>query len=288
MDKSNQSEKHHYAIVAQAIEFIRQNALQQPTLEKIAEQVGLSEYHFQRVFAQWAGVSPKRFLQFLTKEHAKNALRRSAGILDASMEVGLSTPSRLHDLIVSCEAVTPGELKSMGAGVAIDYGLADTPFGPAAIGTTARGICYFEFISEAETSLQAGLRSSWPCAVLKRNDAAAQVLACKIFARPPTRGKLHVVLKGTNFQIKVWEALLRTDPGNIYSYSHVAALAGYPKGQRAVGSALAANAVGYLIPCHRVIQRGGEIGNYRWGVTRKAALLSWEAARHASVSDEDR
>lgn len=239
MDKSNHSENHHYALVAQAIEFIRQNALQQPTLEQIAEQVGLSEYHFQRVFAEWAGVSPKRFLQFVTKEHAKSALRRSAGILEASMEVGLSTPSRLHDLIVSCEAVTPGEFKSMGAGVAIEYGLADTPFGPATIGMTARGICYFDFVDKPAIRIEAGLQSNWPCAVFKRNDAAAQVLARKIFTTTPTPGRLHVVLKGTNFQIKIWEALLRTDPGNMYSYSHFASLAGHANGQRAVGSALA-------------------------------------------------
>jgi AraC family transcriptional regulator of adaptative response/methylated-DNA-[protein]-cysteine methyltransferase len=286
MDKLNQSINQHYALVAQAIEFIRQNALQQPTLEQIAAHVGMSEYHFQRVFAQWAGVSPKRFLQFLTKEHAKNALRRTSGVLEASMEVGLSTPSRLHDLIVSCEAMTPGEFKSMGEGITIEFGLADTPFGPATIGTTPRGICYFEFVNGIEISTETDLRANWPCATLTRNDAAAQLLARKIFTKTPTPGRLHVVLKGTNFQIKIWEALLHTERGKVYSYSRLAALAGHANAQRAVGSAMAANIVGYLIPCHRVIQGGGEIGNYRWGTTRKAALLAWEAAQREEASNE--
>lgn len=273
----------HYARVAQAIEFIRRNALQQPSLEQIAAHVGMSEYHFQRVFAQWAGVSPKRFLQFLTKEHAKAALRRSLDVMEASMEVGLSTPSRLHDLIVSCEAMTPGECKSMGEGVKIEYGLADTPFGSAMIGTTARGICHVEFLDTLEHGMEAGLLANWPRATLMRSDAAAQILADKIFTRTPTPGKLHIVLKGTNFQIKIWEALLRIECGEVISYSSLAALAGHANAQRAVGSALAANVVGYLIPCHRVIRDGGETGHYRWGPTRKTALLAWEAAQREAA-----
>lgn len=275
----------HYARVAEAIEFIRRNALQQPSLEQIAAHVGMSEYHFQRVFSQWAGVSPKRFLQFLTKEHAKAALRRSLDVLEASMEVGLSTPSRLHDLIVSCEAMTPGECKAMGEGVTIEYGLAGTPFGPATIGTTARGICHVEFLDTLERGMEASLRTNWPRAMLIRHDAAAQILADKIFIKTPTPGKLHIVLKGTNFQIKIWEALLRIDCGEVVSYSGLASLAGYAKAQRAVGSALAANVVGYLIPCHRVIRDGGETGNYRWGPTRKTALLAWEAAQREASPD---
>lgn len=275
----------HYARVAQAIEFIRRNALQQPSLEQIAAHVGMSEYHFQRVFAQWAGVSPKRFLQFLTKEHAKAALRRSLDVLEASLEVGLSTPSRLHDLIVSCEAMTPGECKSMGEGVKIEYGLAGTPFGSAMIGTTARGICHVEFLDTLDHAMEAGLRANWPGATLMRNDAAAQILADRIFTRTPTPGKLHIVLKGTNFQIKIWEALLRIECGEVVSYSGLAALAGHANAQRAVGSALAANVVGYLIPCHRVIRDGGETGHYRWGSTRKTALLAWEAAQREAAGE---
>ncbi len=285
MGEFNQSSDAHYALVAQAIEFIRSNALQQPSLEEIASHVGMSEFHFQRIFAQWAGLSPKRFLQFLTKEHAKKALRHSLDVLQASMEVGLSTPSRLHDLIVSCEAMSPGELKSGGKGVTIEYGRANTPFGQAAIGTTERGICYFEFFNTPEISIEAGLRSNWPYAILTRNDLAIEILAGKIFTKTPTPGRLHIVLKGTNFQVKVWEALLRTEPGQVYSYSHLASLSGYPSAQRAVGSALAANIVGYLIPCHRVIKEGGEIGNYRWGSTRKTALLAWEAAQRELTID---
>lgn len=279
MNTSTHESARHYQRVAQAIDFLRAHALQQPSLAEVAQHVGISEHHFQRLFTEWAGVSPKRFLQYLTKEYAKQALRQSADVLSAACAAGLSAPSRLHDLIVSCEAVTPGEYKSQGAGLAIGYGYAETPFGQAALGWTPRGICYFEFVEDAQATLPPGLASSWSQATLQRDDEAAQEWSARIFPAVPQAGRLHVVLRGTNFQLKVWEALLRIEPGRIVSYSQLATMVGAPNAQRAVGTALAANIVGYLIPCHRVIRESGEISHYRWNVSRKAALLAWEAAR---------
>lgn len=279
MDTITQDSVRQYQLVAQAIAYIRSHALQQPSLTDVARQVGMSDFHFQRVFTEWAGVSPKRFLQFLTKEHAKLALRQSADVMQAAYSAGLSASSRLHDLIVSCEAVTPGEYKSMGKGLAITYGYTATPFGMAALGWTARGICYFEFLDDIAESPPPALAANWCNAELLRNDEAAQEWSGKIFQGTPEPGKLHLVLRGTNFQIQVWEALLRVAPGQVVSYSQLATLAGLPHAQRAVGSALAANLVAYLIPCHRVIRESGELSHYRWGVSRKAAILAWEAAR---------
>lgn len=288
MDDVAHHSARHYHLVARAIAYLHAHALQQPSLEEVARQVGMSEYHFQRLFSEWAGVSPKRFLQYLTKEHAIQALRQSADLLAASHAAGLSAPSRLHDLIVSCEAVTPGEYKARGAGLTVGHGYAATPFGMAVLAWTPRGVCYFEFSDETSEPVPAALHAAWGRASLQRDDQAAQAWAARIFPATPGRGRLHVVLRGTNFQLKVWEALLRIEPGKILSYSQVAALAGVPKGQRAVGSALAANLVAYLIPCHRVIRESGELSHYRWGAPRKAAMLAWEAARAQSgQADEE-
>jgi AraC family transcriptional regulator of adaptative response/methylated-DNA-[protein]-cysteine methyltransferase len=279
MDKGTHDSARHYRLVAEAITYIRSHAHQQPSLADVAQQAGMSEYHFQRLFSEWAGVSPKRFLQYLTKEYAKQALQQSADLLEASYAAGLSAPSRLYDLIVSCEAVTPGEYKSCGAGLGIGYGYAETPFGMAAIGWTARGICYFEFCEEINGPLPAALQAAWGNANLQLDERQAQDWSAKIFPFTPERGRLHLVLRGTNFQLKVWEALLRIKPGRMVSYSQLAVLAGAPNAQRAVGSALAANLVAYLIPCHRVIRESGDINHYRWGSSRKAAMLAWEAVQ---------
>lgn len=268
----------HYTTVAAAIRYIRQHARRQPGLGEVAAAVGLSEFHLQRLFSEWAGISPKRFLQYLTKEHARAALAASADVLSASLSGGLSGPGRLHDLMISCEAMSPGEIKSGGAGLRIGYGEAGTPFGPALIAWTERGICHLEFAPGPETTLH----SAWPAATLAHEPAAAQALAARIFPTSPQPGKLHLLLRGTNFQIKVWEALLRIPPGRVLSYSQLAQLAAAPRAQRAVGSALAANTIAYLIPCHRVIRESGEIGNYRWASERKQALLAWEEARAAT------
>ncbi len=267
-----------YALVAQAIRYLRTHAQQQPTLAEVAAAVHLSEHHLQRVFAAWAGISPKRFLQYLSKEHALAALREAQDVLGAAQASGLSGPGRLHDLLVSCEAMTPGEIKSGGAGVGLRWGEAQTPFGTVLAGWTPRGICYLAFLDEDGAQRLDELRAAWPAAELQREDAEAQTLMDQVFPTTPQAGRLHLLLRGTNFQLKVWEALLRLPPGRRVSYTQLAALAGKPKAQRAVGSALAANTIGYLIPCHRVIRESGESGHYRWGDERKVAMLAWEAS----------
>jgi len=273
------SQARQYAVVARAIAYLRAHAQQQPTLAELAAAVHLSEFHLQRVFAQWAGISPKRFLQYLSKEHARQALRASADVLSASAAAGLSGAGRLHDLMVTCEAMTPGEIKSGGAGVALGYGRAGTPFGEALAGWTARGLCYLAFLDDDEEARGAELVAQWPAARMTRDDAQAQAWMARVFPAVPQPGTLHLVLRGTNFQLKVWEALLKVEPSRRLSYTQLAHLAGVPKAQRAVGSALAANSIAWLIPCHRVIRESGDSGHYRWGGTRKAAMLAWEAGR---------
>ncbi|MEH6471139.1 MAG: methylated-DNA--[protein]-cysteine S-methyltransferase [Halopseudomonas sp.] len=268
-----------YDRIARAIEFLQQQAEQQPSLATIAAEVGLSEHHFQRMFSRWAGVSPKRFLQYLTKQRAKQALKRSLSLLDATFEAGLSSPGRLHDLMISCEAMTPGEVKAQGAGLTIGYGCAVTPFGRALIGWTPRGVCHLAFGEPACQAPEAELAKAWPKADWHRDDAAAERLALQIFPGGERSEPLHLLLRGTNFQLKVWEALLRVGSGELVSYSQLATLAGSPRASRAVGSALAANRIGYLIPCHRVIRETGEVGDFRWGSERKRVMQGWEAAQ---------
>lgn len=275
--------RRHYAVVARAIRFIRANLRRQPSLAEVAAAVHLSQYHLQRVFAAWAGISPKRFLQYLTKEYAKQALRDCDDMLSVAAAAGLSGGGRLHDLMVSCEAMTPGEIKAGGQGVLIGHGHAPTPFGEALIGWTPRGICHLAFCDGNRNSGIASLASQWPGAKLVTDDGAAIRLAGKIFGGRQRSDRLHLVLRGTNFQIKVWEALIGIEPAQRVSYSRLAALAGSPQAQRAVGSALAANRIAYLIPCHRVIRESGDIGNYRWGPERKAAMLAWESAQPAAA-----
>lgn len=278
------AERPLFDTVAQAIGYLRANARRQPSLGELAGRMGFSEGYLQRVFSEWAGVSPKRFLQYLSKEYALQALRDSDDVLSATLAAGLSSPGRLHDLMVSCEAMTPGEIKSLGDGMTIGFGLTGTPFGDALVAWTTRGICHFEFCDDCMIKHNE-LARLWPRACLRRDDPQAREIGAAIFPKMPGRGELHLVLRGTNFQIKVWEALLRIPPGQIISYTQLAKLAGSPGARRAVGSALAANCVGYLIPCHRVIRESGDLSHYRWGIERKAMLLAWEAAR---VADETR
>ena len=277
MSQSEQSR--YYGIVADAIGYIRRHARRQPALADVAAHVGLSEYHLQRVFSEWAGISPKRFLQYLTKERAKDALRASGDVLAASLDAGLSSPGRLHDLMISCEAMTPGEIRQSGKGVTVVYGVADTPFGEALLGWTPRGICNLVFCDdEREKQLQAFARE-WPAATRLRDDKAAADLVETVFGSEPVPAKLHLLLRGTNFQIKVWEALLRVGSSRLVSYRILAGMVGSPKAQRAVGSAVAMNRIGFLIPCHRVIRENADVGQYRGGSDRKIALQVWEAAR---------
>ena len=265
-----------YKTVATAIRYIREHARNQPELADVAAAVHMSEHHLQRIFSAWAGISPKRFLQYLTKEHALSALKASTDSLTAAHDAGLSGGGRLHDLMISCEAMTPGEIKAAGAGVELHYGIAPSPFGLALAGWTRRGLCYLAFLDEDRSERQAELLQQWPNATLIADDCGAEALMEKIFPTTPQPGKLHLLLRGTNFQIKVWEALLNTQPGELYSYSQLAAATGSPKAQRAIGSAVAANNIGYLIPCHRVIRESGESGNYRWSAERKLAIHAWE------------
>jgi AraC family transcriptional regulator of adaptative response/methylated-DNA-[protein]-cysteine methyltransferase len=271
--------RRQYAAVARAIAFIRANSARQPALTEIAAAAKLSEYHLQRLFSAWAGLSPKRFLQYLTKEHALTALRASAGMLDAALGAGLSGPGRLHDLMVSCEAMTPGEIRALGAGVELRHGFAATPLGEALFGWTPRGLCHLAFCDDYHAAPLDVLRKDWPAAAFVRDDAAAVLLAARVFPATPTPGKLHLLLRGTNFQIKVWEALLKIPPATLISYGDLAARVDRPQAARAVGSAVAANRIAYLIPCHRVIRGDGDSSNYRWGVERKLALRTWELGR---------
>ena len=274
----------HYATVARAIAYIRARAREQPRLAEIASATQLSEYQLQRVFSAWAGVSPKRFLQYLTKEHALAALRASADVLDAALDAGLSGPGRLHDLMVSCEAMTPGEIRAGGAGVELHHGIAATPLGDALFGWTTRGVCHLAFFDDDGGAALGALRQGWPAARMVLDGAGAARLARRVFPANPEPGRLHLLLKGTNFQIKVWEALLRIPAASLVSYGRLADYLGMPRAARAVGSAVAANHVAYLIPCHRVIRGDGDNSNYRWGVERKLALHAFESGRQARAT----
>jgi AraC family transcriptional regulator of adaptative response/methylated-DNA-[protein]-cysteine methyltransferase len=266
-----------YQRIEQAIRFIEANAKRQPDLREVAESVHLSEYHFQRLFTRWAGISPKRFLQFLTKENAKQLLSQT-NLLDATYEAGLSSPGRLHDLFVQCEAVTPGEYKSKGRGLTIHYGFNASPFGECLLAVTGRGICFLAFVqNENREASLAELIRDWPNADLREDTTRIAHYMAQIFhPQPDTRILLH--LHGTNFQIKVWEALLRIPAGEVATYKELAARIGQPNAARAVGSAVAHNPVAYLIPCHRVLRKAGEFGNYRYGTERKKAMLAREYA----------
>lgn len=272
----------HYQIVEKAIQFINKNFDKQPALIDIAASVHMSEHHLQRVFSQWAGISPKRFLQFITKQAALDALQSTNNLLEASYTIGLSGSGRLHDLLVTCEGMTPGELKSGCEGVLIQYGICSTPFGEAVLGWTLRGICYLQFINNTQQTVIDELYRQWPKANITLNKEEAAKKGNDIFSSSLERGKIHLLLKGTNFQIKVWEALINTHSSQQLSYSQVSQLIDSPKASRAVGTALANNTIGYLIPCHRVIKNNGEIGNYRWGIERKTAMLAWEQASEDS------
>jgi len=271
-----------YARIERALRFLNANYLRRPTLDEIAAHVHLSPFHFERLFQRWAGTSPKRFLQYLAKEHAKALLQESRSLLDAAYESGLTGTGRLHDLFVSCEAVTPGEFKRRGEGVTIEYGFHPTPFGECLLAKTERGICALRFMSAP--SRQAALRElhdEWPAAEFAKNDNGTGEICRQIFsgAGKDAGAPFHLHLRGTNFQLKVWQALLTIPCGRLANYSDLAAKIGAPKASRAVGSAVGRNPIAYLIPCHRVIRNLGVIGDYRWGRERKQAMIGWETTR---------
>jgi AraC family transcriptional regulator, regulatory protein of adaptative response / methylated-DNA-[protein]-cysteine methyltransferase len=269
-----------YLRIEQAILYLENHYKDQPELQQVADNVGLSEYHFQRLFTRWAGVSPKRFLQFLTKEGAKELLDRSENLLETTHQVGLSSLGRLHDLFVTAEAVTPGEYKSRGAGVTIRYGIHPTPFGKCLIATTERGICSLSFVQTSEGDVIDQLVADWKQARMIEDYKSTVSLIEPIFdLRYGHRSKpLNVHLRGTNFQLKVWEALLQIPAGEVTTYAGIASRIGNPGATRAVGSAVGHNPIAVLIPCHRVIRKVGDFGNYRYGALRKKALLAREFA----------
>jgi len=271
-----------YHRIARAIAFMRQHHLNQPNLVTVAQHIGLSEYHFQRLFTQWAGISPKRFLQYLTVEYAKSKITHTKSLLDLTLDVRLSSPGRLHDLFVNLEAMSPGEFKAGGAGLQIRYGIHDTPFGTSLIATTARGICnlYFLETTDEQTAAQR-LRLAWKNAEIIRDQQATQSLRDLIFNSETLSAQkpLTLLVKGTNFQIQVWRALLKLPFGAIATYQSIAQMVARPTAARAVGNAIGNNPIGYLIPCHRVIRESGELGGYGWGVERKTVMLGWEASR---------
>lgn len=267
-----------YDPIEQVIIYLNTHFREQPDLATIAAQVGMSEYHLQRTFRRWAGISPKRFVQYLTAEYVRDRLAESRDVLGTAFEAGLSGPGRLHDLTVNVYAMTPAELRDHGAGLTITYGFHDSPFGECLIGTTPRGVCALRFVPAGEHErVLADLRAEWPAVRFERDFAATQPVVEQVFSAD--RRALPLLVKGTNFQIRVWEALLRIPSGALVSYGDVALAIGSPRASRAVGSAAGCNPIAYLIPCHRVIRRTGVIGEYRWESPRKQAILAWEAAQ---------
>lgn len=264
-----------YNIVESVIAHIREHQMDQPTLGELSVIAGISESHLQRVFQRWSGVSPKRFLQFLTADAARNMLRTDATVLDTAYEVGLSGPGRLHDLMVSVDAMTPGEIKAGGAGLTIHYGVHDSPFGQVFIANTQRGICAINF---DPTEGLVRLAVDFPQAMRVEDPSVTEPLARWVFGGMKIEVPLSVLVKGTNFQVKVWEALLRIPEGTTTTYGDIGQAIGRPTAVRAIGSAVGKNSIGYLIPCHRVLRADGGLGDYHWGESRKAALLTREAA----------
>jgi AraC family transcriptional regulator, regulatory protein of adaptative response / methylated-DNA-[protein]-cysteine methyltransferase len=270
-----------YDRIANIIRYLDDHHTEQPDLAALAARVGLSPFHFHRLFSSWAGVTPKDFLQCLTVAHVKESLRKGESILGTALDTGLSGPGRLHDLCVNLEAASPGELKSGGARWAIAGGFGASPFGICLVAESPRGICHLSFVEAGkEIEAWAGLEKEWPNARLHRHNAAAADLIKKIFADPGDRTSsrpLRAFVRGTTFQVRVWRALLQIPSGGLTTYGRVAAAIGSPSAARAVGTAVGSNPVSYLIPCHRVIRETGVLGNYRWGPGRKRAMVAWES-----------
>jgi len=267
-----------YERIQKAIEFIHANFKEQPDLDAVAKEVFLSPFHFQRLFKEWAGVSPKKFLQYISLQHAKKLLEHHT-VLDTAYETGLSGSGRLHDLFINIEGMTPGEYKNGGEQLQINYSFAETPFGNIIVATTSKGICHLAFADDEKDALQQ-LKMQFPNASFKQVVDTIQQNALFIFTQDwKDLSKIKLHLKGTTFQIKVWEALLKIPMGDVSTYSSIANQIKNPNASRAVGTAIGDNPVAFLIPCHRVIRSTGEFGQYHWGSTRKAAMLGWEAAK---------
>jgi AraC family transcriptional regulator of adaptative response/methylated-DNA-[protein]-cysteine methyltransferase len=265
--------------IAAAISYLKENFRSQPTLEMIAQQVNLSPFHFQKMFSDWAGVSPKKFVQYLSIEYAKNILKeKQATLFDTALETGLSGTGRLHDLFITIEGMTPAEFKNGGETLAINYSFSETPFGNVIVASTAKGICYLAFYDEEQIAF-AQLQRLFPKAVYRLMSDLHQANAIRFFGKDGSDlNALKLHLKGTPFQVKVWEALLKIPMGKLVTYSTIAGSISHVKASRAVGSAVGDNPVAFLIPCHRVIRSTGEFGDYHWGAVRKSAMIGWEAS----------
>ncbi|MBT5433384.1 MAG: methylated-DNA--[protein]-cysteine S-methyltransferase [Rhodospirillaceae bacterium] len=271
-----------YARIEQAIAFLDENFQEQPDLAELAARVGLSPWHFQRMFRRWAGISPKRFLQFLTVDYARGLLERSSPVLDTAYDSGLSGPSRLHDLFVVTEAVTPGDVRRGGAGLELHHGVHDSPFGRCGLAMNERGICTLTFAppdAAGDAWLVDQLCTRWPNATLIADQEATGDMVQRVFDLSEGSEAIPLHLRGTNFQIRVWEALMRMPPATVTSYQDLARRMGQESAVRAAASAVARNPVAFLIPCHRVIRKTGPFHNYAWGPVRKQAILGWEQAR---------
>jgi len=276
-----ESEKTNFSRIEEAIAYINSNFKSQPSLDEIASNIHLSPFHFQRLFSEWAGVSPKKFLQYVSLEHAKNILRQNKSTLsDAAFETGLSGTGRLHDLFINIEGMTPGEYKNGGENLLINYSYAESPFGNILVASTSKGICYMAFADDEMKAFKT-LQNNFPNAAYKQMVDLVQQNALYIFTHDWTKlNKIKLHLKGTPFQIKVWETLLKIPIGQLSTYGNIAKSIDNPKASRAVGSAIGDNPVAFLIPCHRVIQSTGNFGQYHWGNNRKTAMIGWEAAKN--------
>ncbi len=278
----------NYQRIENAIRYLEENFQRQPELDEVAEKVHLSPFHFQRIFTEWAGISPKRFLQFITVDFLKDKLSETKNLIDAAESAGLSSQSRVYDLFTTLEAVTPQEYKLKGSGIRIEYGFHETPFGIALIGITERGICWLSFLQTEEDPLREleKMKEHWHNSVFHQDQELTSGFIQTIFnsksrllSGAKTQKKLHVLVKGTNFQVKVWEAVLRLPIGSVTTYQGIAQQIQNPKATQAVGSAVGSNHVAYLIPCHRVIRKDGILGEYKWSSTRKKSIIGWEMAK---------
>lgn len=280
----NSNEQHvNYRRIEEAIIYLEKNFRKQPELTEVADNVHLSPYHFQKIFTEWAGISPKKFLQYLTVDYLKQKLAESRNLIEAADHAGLSSQSRVYDLFTTLEAVTPNEYKLHGAGLRIHYGIHETPFGHCLIGVTERGICWLSFLqTDADPSRDVEeMKLHWHNSIFHQDQLLTFDYAQKIFGRisGAKTPKLHVLVKGTNFQLKVWEALLKVPMGELTTYQDIAKAIGNPRSMQAVGSAVGSNHIAYLIPCHRVIRKDGVLGEYRWSSVRKKGILGWEMAK---------
>jgi AraC family transcriptional regulator, regulatory protein of adaptative response / methylated-DNA-[protein]-cysteine methyltransferase len=271
----------NYQRIEQAIRYLEDNVRRQPELDEVAEKVHLSPFHFQRIFTEWAGISPKRFLQYLTVDYLKDKLQQSRNLAEAAELAGLSSQSRVYDLFTTLEAVTPQEYKERGAGIRVEYGFHASPFGLCLIGVTERGICWLSFLASDEDPRHAleEMKAYWHNSVFHESQELTKAFVEQVFPESPLQKKLHLFVKGTNFQIRVWEALLRVPMGEITTYQDIARSIQNPNALQAVGSAVGSNHIAYLIPCHRVIRKDGVLGQYRWSSARKKSIIGWEMAR---------